>query len=371
MASRGESPPLVLCAIAVVAIALLCSLIDNDSSAMQLLRSLRADIQRLRPGDRLPGSRELVQSHRMSPVSVARALATLVAEGLIVTRPGSGTFVAPTKPPRRAIDPGWQTVALADRQIDTGGMSQIADVGIDEEAISLGMTYPHASLMPIRALSAAFSRAARLPDAWERPPANGLHGLRAFFAQSASPDIDANDVIVTPGGQAAISAAFRALVPPGSPLLVESPTYPGALAIARAAGIRPVPVPVDAGGLNVELLVEAFERTGAQALYCQPTFQNPTGLVLAADRRAGVLAAAAAAGAFVIEDDFARWMSHSRRTPLPLLADDEEGRVVYITSLTKIASPGLRIGALVARGPVVNRLRAIRVVDDMFVSRPA
>jgi DNA-binding transcriptional MocR family regulator len=344
---------------------------DNDSSVIQLVQALRADVQKLRPGDRLPGSRELVESHRMSPVSVSRALAVLVAEGLIVTRPGSGTFVAPTKPPRRPIDHDWQTVALADRQIDVRGLIPIADVGVDEDVISLGMAYPHSSLMPTRALTVAFSRAARLADAWERPPANGLHGLRSWFAQIASPDVEANDVIITPGGQAAISAAFRALVPPGSPLLMESPTYPGALAIARAAGIRPVPVPVDAGGVNVELLAEAFDRTGAQAFYCQPTFQNPTGSVLHPDRRAAVLAAAAAAGAFVIEDDYAHWMAHSRRSPVPLLMDDAEGRVVYITSLTKIASPGLRIGALIARGPVANRLRSIRVVDDMFVPRPA
>jgi DNA-binding transcriptional MocR family regulator len=83
-----------------------------------------------------------------------------------------------------------------------------------------------------------------------------------------------------------------------------------------------------------------------------------------------VLAAARAAGAFVVEDDVVRHLGHGRATPPPLLADDRDGTVVHLTSLTKTAAPSLRIGALVAQGPVLERLRALRHVDDFFVSRP-
>jgi DNA-binding transcriptional MocR family regulator len=160
------------------------------------------------------------------------------------------------------------------------------------------------------------------------------------------------------------------LLPAGAPLLVESPTYPGALAAARAAGVRPVPVPTDHDGIIPSHLAEVFARTGAQALLCQPACHNPTGAMLAPGRRLQVLSLATAAGAFVIEDDFARWLSHNRRPPAPLLDDDPDGRVIYITSLTKAASPSLRVGAVIARGPVAGRLRTLRAVDDMFVSRP-
>src|SRR3984957_21177789 len=162
--------------------------------------------------------------------------------------------------------------------------------------------------MPLAMLRSALARAARLPDTWDRPPAAGLHALRSWFAQAAGPQIDAGDVLITSGGQSALSAAFRALLPAGAPLLVESPTYPGALAAARAAGLRPVPVPADRDGIIPGHLAEAFARTGAQALLCQPAYHNPTGAVLAADRRQTVLGLAAAAGAFVIEDDCSRWL---------------------------------------------------------------
>jgi DNA-binding transcriptional MocR family regulator len=84
-----------------------------------------------------------------------------------------------------------------------------------------------------------------------------------------------------------------------------------------------------------------------------------------------VLGIARAAGAFVVEDDFARRLAHADSLPLPLAADDPDGIVVHVRSLTKAAaSPSLRIGALSARGPVLERLRAIQVVDSLFVPRP-
>jgi DNA-binding transcriptional MocR family regulator len=362
-----------LTGIASQAIAVSLSFINNDSSSERLKEWLRTEAARLGPGQRLPSTRWLIQTHRMSPLTVSRALGELGREGIVVSRPGAGTFVAQPSAGRHGGlgDYSWQTVALAERAIDAEGLSPLADPPHADGVISLATGYLHSSLMPLAALRSALARAARLPDAWERPPAAGLHELRSWFAQQAGyGGIDARDVLITSGGQGALSAAFRALVPSGAPLLVESPTYPGALAAARAAGIRPVPVPTDQDGVIPEHLAEAFARTGAQALYCQPAYHNPTGAVLAAGRRPEVLGAATAAGAFLIEDDVARWLSHHQHPPAPLLADDDDGRVVYLTSLTKAVSPSLRVGAVITRGPVARRLQALRAVDDMFVSRP-
>jgi DNA-binding transcriptional MocR family regulator len=313
-----------------------------------------------------------MQARGVSPLTVSRALAELAREGVLVTRPGAGTFAAEPRRTRRddAAGYSWQTLALAERVIDAAGISTVADPPHADDVISLATGYPHASLMPLAALRAALARAGRQADVWERTPAAGLHELRTWFARAVSPAADARDVLITSGGQSALSAAFRALVPAGAPLLVESPTYPGALAAARAAGLRPVPVPTDTGGLIPGHLAEAFARTGAQALYCQPACHNPTGVALAPARRAAVLSAAATAGAFVIEDDFARFLAPGTQLAAPLLDEDAGGHVVYLTSLTKAASPSLRVGALIARGPVTERLAALRAVDDLFVSRP-
>ncbi|ARF73747.1 GntR family transcriptional regulator [Kitasatospora albolonga] len=343
---------------------------SDGSTSDELATRLRALADRLAPGDRLPSSRELIQQYRVGPATVARAIALLAAEGTVVTRPGSGTYVATrARQEKGAVDTAWQTVALTDRAVDT---RLIAEPPGPEPAgtITMGGGYIHRSLQPTRALSAALARAARRPDAWDRATASGLPELRAVFARIAGGGVTPEDVLVTAGGQSALSIAFRAIAGPGSPVLVESPGYPGALAAARAAGLRLVPVPVDADGVRPDLLADAFAMTGARLFYCQPTFHNPTGAVLAPERRRQVLDVARASGAFVVEDDFARHLGHGGPVPRPLSVDDGDGTVVHVTSLTKPVAPSMRIGALVARGPVMERMRAVRLVDDFFVTRP-
>jgi DNA-binding transcriptional MocR family regulator len=341
----------------------------SESSVYRLTARLRARAQTMAPGSRFHSTREIAADFHVSPVTVSRSLATLSAEGVLGTRPGSGTFVAERIPlDDGRLDARWQTVALGDRAIDSGALQTYLDVN-PRGALSLAGGYLHPSLMPIRALSTAAHRAVSRSETWEAPDPRGVAGLRAWFASHHGAGFDAGDVIVTNGGQSAISACFRALVPPGATLIVEAPTYPGALAIARAAGIGIVPVPMDADGIVPEFLVEALKVTGSRAIYLQPTHHNPTGLVMPPGRRRAVLDAAARAGAFVIEDDWARWLGYEGSNPPTLISMDSHGRVIYISSLTKPAAPSLRVGALVARGPVADRLKAIRMVDDLFVNR--
>ncbi|TMR31849.1 PLP-dependent aminotransferase family protein [Nonomuraea zeae] len=343
---------------------------SDSSSSAGLATRMRAMIDRLAPGDRLPSSRELIRRYQVGPATVSQAIATLAAEGLVVTRPGSGTYVAARAHRRATVaDTAWQTVTLADRTVETRILTGAAG-SPPAGTLMLDGGYLHRSLQPTQILAAALVRAARRHDAWDRAPASGLAALRSVFATMAGGGVSADDILVTAGGQSALSMAFRAIAAPGDPILMESPTYPGAIAAARAAGLRPVPVPMDTDGLQPDLLADAFAMTRARLLYCQPAHHNPTGTVLAPRRRQQIIEAARAAGAFVIEDDFARHLGHGMPVPPPLLADDRDGTVVYLTSLTKPAAPSLRIGAMVARGPVMERLRATRLVDDFFVTRP-
>ncbi|MET9514015.1 PLP-dependent aminotransferase family protein [Streptomyces sp. NPDC002994] len=350
------------------------------SSVAELAQSLRRELNHYSPGGKLPSSRMLVERYRVSPVTVARALAQLAAEGLVVTRPGAGAFR--TQPRTDTAAPGdtsWQEVALSanatselvPRSVDASGVL-VTLAAPPPGVIEFNSGYLHASLQPERAMAAALARAGRRPGAWGRPPIDGILELREWFARGIGGAITAAEVLVAAGGQSALTTALRALAPPGAPVLVESPTYPGMLAIARAAGLRPVPVPVDTDGVRPELLAAAFKATGARVFVCQPLFQNPTGAVLSAERRPEVLRIAREAGAFVIEDDFVRRLVHDDAGPLPrpLATDDHDGVVVHVCSLTKATSPSFRVCALAARGPVLERLRAIQVVESFFVPRP-
>ncbi|GAA1233407.1 PLP-dependent aminotransferase family protein [Kitasatospora nipponensis] len=349
------------------------------SSVGELAARIRADLERYSIGEKLPSSRALMERHQVSPVTVSRAIAVLVAEGVVVSRPGAGVFRAE---PRRAAaapqDLSWQEVALSAEAGQPPSRSTDASAVLGAlavpppDVVDLNSGYLHACLQPERALAAALARAGRRPGAWGRPPVEGLTELRAWFARDIGGDLTGTDVLIAAGGQSALTTALRSLVAPGAPVLVESPTYSGTLAVARAAGLRPVPVPTDRDGVRTDLLADAFAATRARAFVCQPLFQNPTGAVLSSERRREVLRIARAAGAFVVEDDFARRLAHADAPglPAPLAADDPDGVVVHVRSLTKVTSPSLRVGALTARGPALARLRAVQAVDGFFVPRP-
>ncbi|GAA4237108.1 PLP-dependent aminotransferase family protein [Streptosporangium album] len=307
--------------------------------------------------------------HGVSPVTVSRALARLAAEGQVITRPGSGTYVAPVLTrPNGTADLSWQTVALGDRVVDDTAVSGLLTPPPDG-VIPLTGGYLNPALRPSKALSAAASRALRRPDAWALPPLTGLPELRRWFAQEAGGDVTPSDALILSGGQSALTHAFRALAAPDAPILVETPTYPGALAAARAAGLRATAVPMDRDGVRPELLAEAFAVTGARVFFCQPTLHNPTGATLTLERRRQVLAVARAAGAFVVEDDYARYFATAPAPP-PMISLDAHGTVVYVNSLTKVLSPSMRVAGVIARGPAARRLRATHLVESFFVARP-
>jgi DNA-binding transcriptional MocR family regulator len=342
---------------------------SGATAVERITSALRAEIARGgRPDGALPSVRELVARHHASPVTVARAIAGLSREGLLIARPGRGTFVAPRPREPAPEDLSWQSVALDARPRTSDALEEHLMPAASGE-LNLAAGYIDETLQPTALLAAALTRAARRPGIWGRMPADGLEPLRRWFATEIGSNLSTHDVLIVPGAQTALMTAFRALGVPGSPVLFESPTYLGALAAAQACGLRPVPVPTDEHGVRPDLLESAFKTSGARLFYCQPTFANPTGAVLAPARHATVLDLAARAGAFIVEDDFARDLSLDGRAAPPLVSAGS-GHVVYIRSLTKSAAAGLRIGALCSRGAISNRLRAARIVEDLFVSGP-
>ena len=321
----------------------------------------------LPPDSKLPSYRELQQRYRLSPATVQRMLADLARRGLLVTRPGSGTFTAPRRAARRPADLSWQTLALGSRAGLGPDLERLVDP-LPPDAIGLASGFPDERLQPLGLLAAAASRAVRRPQAWSRLPPQGLPELRSYLAAEAGEGLTAANVLIASGGQSSLSAVFRHLCAPGDPLIVESPTYVGALAAARAAGLVLVPVPGDAGGVLPDALADAFTRTGAQLAYIQTRYANPAGSVLAADRREPVLAAAARAGAFLLEDDWMRDFDLGAPSPPPLVSQDDDGHVIYLRSVSKPIAAGLRVSGLAARGPVLARLRRGRISDDLFVA---
>lgn len=344
---------------------------NNDSSS-RIADGIRSWIRSAPPGAQLPSTRRLVAEYGASPVTVQKALRSLAAAGIVESRPGVGTFVRAPRSARPA-DHGWQTAALGAPRSALPRVSGVLRIAPDD-AQALHSGYPEPALLPERLVRAALVRAARGAAATTRPPAAGLHELRTWFAaevaeatpaELAAPT--AHDVVIVPGTQSGLTSVFRSLVAPGQPLLVESPTYWGAILAAHQAGVRPVPVTSDDEGPDPAQLDRSLRETGARAVYVQPNFANPTGTQWSPDRAEAVLDVIGRHGAFLVEDDWAHDFAIDTDVR-PVAAQDASGHVVYLRSLTKSMSPTVRVGAVIARGPVLERLLADRAAESLYVS---
>ncbi|GAB3210896.1 PLP-dependent aminotransferase family protein [Marinactinospora endophytica] len=301
-----------------------------------------------------------------------KALRTLAAQGMVESRPGVGTFVRAVRV-ARPNDYGWQTAALGTPP-NRGPRLSTALRPAPNDVIALHSGYPDRELLPERLVRAAFGRAARGDAALARPPAAGLPELQAWFAAELGAAAPAGitpptpgDVVILPGSQSGLSAAFRALVGAGRPLLMESPTYWGAILAAAQAGVRVVPVPSGVHGPDPDELARAFAQTGARAFYAQPNFANPTGAQWTPDLADRVLGVVRRHGAFLVEDDWAHDLGITA-DPVPLAARDDSGHVVYLRSLTKSVSPAVRVAGIVARGPARERILTDVQAGAMYVS---
>ncbi|GJJ21389.1 GntR family transcriptional regulator [Mycolicibacterium mageritense] len=356
---------------AMIAVALLCSDMDNDSTE-RIVAGLRDWIATAPAGAQLPSNRALTARYSASPVTVQKAMRTLRGLGLVESRPGVGTFVRTVRT-ARPPDYGWQTAALRSPQAPIPTLSTPMRSGAPG-TIGLHSGYPERELLPQRLVRAALARAARTDAALTRSPAAGLPELQAWFAQELAQAVPAGipvpaarDVIVLPGSQSGLSSVFRALVGFGQPLLIESPSYWGALLAAAQAGVRMVPVPSGPDGPDPDELARAFAESGARVFYAQPNFANPTGAQWSDDLARRILAVVRDHGAFLVEDDWAHDFGIDA-TSRPVVAADDSGQVIYLRSLTKSVSPSMRVAAVVARGPAHDRILADRGAESMYVS---
>lgn len=320
----------------------------------------------------MPSNRALTTEYGASPVTVQKAMRRLVALGLIESRPGVGTFVRAVRA-AGPVDYAWQTAALGAPPARTSVLSSTQRI-VAPDAIGLHSGYPAVDLLPERLVRQALARAARTEVALTRAPAAGMPELQAWFAAelAASAPVgvahaSARDALIISGSQSGLSSIFRAVVGHGQPLLIESPTYWGAMLAAEQAGVVLVPIPSGPRGPDPDDVERAFAQTGARAFYAQPNFANPTGAQWPDDTSRAVLETVRRHGAFLIEDDWAHDLAIDAE-PRPIASLDDDGHVVYLRSLTKSVSPALRIAAVIARGPARERILADRAAESMYVS---
>jgi GntR family transcriptional regulator/MocR family aminotransferase len=360
--------------------------LDHQSS-VPLYRQIEAFLRqgilsgKLAPDTRLPATRQLARDLGISRITVENAYAELEADGLIAGRLGSGTYVLPPHhlPPlvKDAPDapwPLWQQDVQAKSRVSTKITPDellLASRHPDPISFASGVGAPR--LFPVDEFRKIIHAVLRRDgtSALEYGDNRGYAPLRSTIAHilasqglQASPD----NILITGGSQQALALVSQLVLEPNDAVLVESPTYGGALDLFHALDLKIVTIPTDERGMQVGRLEKSLQQHHPKLIYAIPNFQNPTGTCLSSQRRRQLIVLADRYNVPILEDDFVGDLRYEGRAQPALKALDPGGRVIYVSTFSKMLMPGLRVGFLAAEGPVYDHLVSYKRASDLATS---
>ncbi len=347
--------------------------IDDDEGprfaaiARAMIREIRRG--RLKPGDRVPGTRELAAQLGVHRNTIVAAYRDLDAQGWIATVHGKGTYVArtlgPAMPRRQvAVESDRVGFAMPSPLLEPRARTPIAS----NTPILLDSGLPDPRLLPSDLVARAYRRVLRQTSLLGEADPRGSIRLREQIAASVSTaraiPAAADDILVTRGSQQAIDLVARALVRPGDIVVVEALGYQPAWDAFRLAGAELVPVAVDRDGLDTTALARVLDRRAVRLVYVTPHHQYPTLATLSATRRTRLLALAREHRVAILEDDYDHEFHYGARPVAPLRSLDAHGVVIYVGTLSKVLAPGLRTGWVIAPSRLLTAMTRIRRAAD-------
>src|SRR5713226_5577426 len=357
----------------------------DRSSGMPLYRQI---CQRLREGilsgelsegTRLPTERALASELGVNGTTVMNAYNELASEGLIEGHVGRGTLVRRNQ--FSYIGDGFENetaswllgLPAGEREIlgpDALLLSELASMSERKEIISMAPGNPPPDLLPAEMIRTIFtdSLLSARQSALGYGPVEGLHSLRRAIAASMRKrgvPVDVQHILVLSGSTQGVGLIGRFLLNPGDEVVVEVPTYLGAIQMFRALNVRVMGVPTDNEGIRVDLLESILARHRPRLIYTIPTFQNPTGTVMSQDRRRRLLLLAKRYQTPILEDDPYGEIYYEGKERQPLKALDTNGQVLYLSTFSKTLAPGLRVAWLAAPEPMIERLSLHKQVFDL------
>jgi DNA-binding transcriptional MocR family regulator len=359
--------------------------LDRGPGAPPLYRQIRDGVRAallsgtLAAGMRLPAERELAAALRLNRTTVTRAYQELVTEGRVESRGSAGTVVVPAgeaAASRQAPEvPPWllSLPAMAEGSLgpEPTLLRDVAAAATQDGVVSLAAGAPGPEMLPIDDLRACLGEALDRwgPEALGYGAVEGFGPLRELLAAGAGPArglvAPGDDVLIVSGATQGLALAARTLVEPGDHVVVEVPTYPGALQTFGLSGARLIGVPADRHGLRTDMLEAVLARRRVRLVVVQPTYHNPTGAVLGAARRERLLALARHHGIPVLEDAPYHDLGFAQDGPGPLKRADRTGTVVHLGTASKTVMPGLRVGWVVGPRPLLDRMVMAKQFSDL------
>ena len=342
----------------------------HGNLSLRIAQAIIEDIERgrLATGDSLPGTRDLARDLEVNRKTVVLAYEELAAQGWVTTGQRRGTFVSRSiaaplakPPPQRQDDPGrLRGRKVAPPLLWPRGRS----VGFDDGV-------PDQRLIPTAAIAQAYAGAARAAArqrllAYGDP--RGTEQLRASISKmlnlTRGLSTAAANICVTRGSQMALYVIAHTIIAANDTVVFEDLTYPPAMQAFTLAGAQIAAVRLGADGIDLDHLEQICRRKRVRAVYLTPGHQFPTTVVLRPSARLRLRALAAQFGFFVIEDDYDHEFHFDHRPMLPLASNDPLNQIIYVGSFSKVLSPSLRVGYVVASATMIEQIgNWIGVID--------
>ena len=345
-----------------------------DTLAAEIEKSIRDGV--LRTGDKLPSVRDACSSRGVSPSTVFQAYYLLEARGLIRARPRSGYYVSaraeplPPEPGASCPDGESTELAISERIFDILGSVRNRDVA------PLGSAFPSPLLFPLprlaQAMAAHLKRQDPLDTVEDLSPGNpALRRQIALRYLIAGINIPASDIVVTNGALEALNLCLQAVTRPGDTVIVEAPTFYGALQALERQGLKALEVPTHPRtGMDLDALESAIARHRPAACWLMTQFQNPLGSLMPDERKRQLVELLTRHDIPLIEDDVYGELYFGATRPVPAKAYDTQGLVLHCSSFSKCLAPGYRIGWASA-GRYTQRVQRLKLSSTLSASGPA
>ncbi|AEP85467.1 aminotransferase-like domain-containing protein [Bacillus spizizenii] len=321
-------------------------------------------------GSQIPSQRTLAKDFQVNRSTVITALEELMADGLIEGRMGKGTVVINNTWTLLAKNsaPNWdQYVTSGIQQPSQKIVQEINQSESNMDLIQLSKGELSTEIFPLTAMKEMMGKVSQNMEAFGYEEPKGYFPLRealSNYLRTFGINASSSSILIVSGALQALQLISMGLLQRGSTVYLDQPSYLYSLHVFQSAGMKLTGLPMDNEGLLPGNLHITRGERGRAILYTNPCFHNPTGILMSQKRREEIIAASENTQLPIIEDDIYRELWIDEIPPYPIKTIDKNGHVLYIGSLSKTLSPGLRIGWIVGPEPVIERLSDIKMQTD-------
>lgn len=325
----------------------------------------------LRPGTRLPAERKMAGLLGVNRSTVVNAYSELEAGGYVSSHVGRGTVVAVPDGPEKVETFRWQEMLSGQGEsLINPYNSAMSELLCQRDLFTMDSGIAAPDLYPLKEFAGITSEIlmSEGKTILQHNCSRGLKSLRESLSSlMKTRDIQASpeDIVVLSGSQQGLDLIARLLLEPGDCVVMEEPCFLGAIDIFRAYGVKLIGVPVDREGMMADRLEMILKRVRPKLIYTIPTFQNPTGVTMSLSRRKTLLELAGRYQVPVLEDDAYGLLYFDRPPAPPLASMDRSGTVIYLSTMSKLLCPGLRLGWMAVPPDLVRLVAAAKQLADL------